>query len=297
MNSLLTFKTVKEYCAFNQQLPLHPLMAVVDLSLAEPRHLHRMRFELYTIFLKEIKCGDLRYGCGNYDYEEGTLIFIGPGQVVGSDEATVYDPKGLALVFHPDFLLGSTLTGRMEEYSFFDYELNEALHLSERERILIQDCFNKVRAELTQNIDKHTKRLLVSNLELLLNYCVRFYDRQFITRENVNRGVLASFERLLNEYFGSDRVEHTGLPTVGYFAEQLHLSTNYFGDLIKKETGKSAQDYVQLKLIQVAKERLHDPVLSIAEVAYGLGFAYPQHFGRMFKKVVGVTPGEFRKAG
>lgn len=297
MDKVITFDTVKQYCAFNQQTTQHPLVSLVDLSLAAPRHLHRMRLNLYFVFLKEIKCGDLKYGCNTYDYDEGTLVFFAPGQVVGSNDKEIYKPKGKALVFHPDFLLGTQLAGKMDGYSFFSYAMNEALHLSERERALIQDGFEKISYELSQLIDKHTKRLVASNIELLLNYCTRFYDRQFITRGNVNQGVLTRFELLLNGYFELEEIEKTGLPSVNHFAEQLHLSPNYLGDLIKKETGKSPQDHIQLKLIMVAKERLSDPELSIAEVAYGLGFAYPQHFTRMFKKVTGRTPGEFRRVG
>lgn len=297
MDATITFDTVKQYCAFNQQSAQHPLVTMVDLSLAAPRHLQRMRLGLYFVFLKEIKCGDLKYGCNTYDYDEGTLVFLAPGQVVGSNEKEIYNPKGRALVFHPDFLLGTPLTGNMEGYSFFSYAMNEALHLSEKERALIQDGFDKIGYELSQLIDKHTKRLVASNIELLLNYCTRFYDRQFITRGNVNQGVLTRFELLLNGYFQSGDIGKSGLPSVSYFAEQLHLSPNYLGDLIKKETGKSPQDHLQLKLITVAKERLFDPGLSVAEVAYGLGFAYPQHFSRMFKKVTGLTPGEFRRSG
>lgn len=297
MEEIVTFDTVKQFCAFNQQVAQHPLVAMVDLSLADPRKLRRMRSNLYQVFLKEINCGDLRYGCNYYDYDEGSLIFLGPGQLVGSNEDEMYQPKGRALVFHPDFILGTPLAGRMEEYSFFSYEANEALHLSAKERDLIQDSFDKIGNELGQLIDQHTKRLLISNIELFLNYCTRFYDRQFITRTNVNQGILTRFEVLLNEYFRSGEVEQLGLPSVNYFAERLHLSPNYFGDLIKKETGRSPQDHLQLKLISIAKEQLFDPAKSVAEVAYGLGFRYPQHFSRMFKKATGVTPNEFRAAG
>lgn len=295
MDKITTFDTIKQYCAFNKQGVLHPQIALVDLSLADPRKLQRMQFNFYLVFLKEIRCGDLRYGCNTYDYDEGTLVFLAPGQVIGQAGDVVYQPIGRALAFHPDFLLGTALAGSMEEYSFFSYEANEALHLAERERRLIEDCLIKVGAELKQGVDRHTKRLLISHLQLFLNYCIRFYDRQFITRTNVNQGVLTKFELLLGEYFRSGRAEKEGLPSVSYFADRLHLSPNYFGDLIKKETGKSPQDHLQLKLIRIAKEQLHDPHKSISEVAYNLGFKHPQHFTRLFKKVVGVTPGEYRK--
>lgn len=294
MQDILTFDTIKQYSAFNRQETRHPLVGLLDLSLAAPRQLRRMRFNFYVVFLKEVRCGDLRYGCNTYDYDEGTLVFLAPGQVIGEAGREIYQPKGRALVFHPDFLLGSPLRPRIPEYTFFSYEANEALHLSTRERELITDCLSKIDLELDQLIDKHTRQLLLSNIELLLNYCTRFYDRQFITRASVNHGVLTRFEALLNDYFASGAADRDGLPSVAYFAERLHLSANYFGDLIKKETGQSPQDHIQIKVVELAKERLFDPGRSVSEIAYELGFKYPQHFSRMFKKTTGMTPVEFR---
>lgn len=174
--------------------------------------------------------------------------------------------------------------------------MNEALHLSERERQIILDCFSKISYELEHAIDKHSKKLITSNIELFLNYCVRFYDRQFITRDNVAKGVLGRFESLLYDFFSSDKPETVGLPSVAYCAGELNLSPNYFGDLIKKETGKSAHEFIQLKLIAVAKERIFDASKSVSEIAYALGFKYPQHFTRVFKQHVGVTPLEYRNS-
>ncbi|WP_433895944.1 helix-turn-helix domain-containing protein [Sphingobacterium mizutaii] len=253
-----------------------------------------MRYDFYLVFLKKIKCGDLRYGLENYDYEEGTLIFISPGQVIGENGTEAYKPKGHALAFHPDLLNGTNLAKRMKEYHFFSYAVNEALHLSEKERNIILDCFSKIEYELDQNMDKHSKQLIVSNIELFLNYCERFYDRQFITREHVNKGILHRFEDLLDEYFHSDKPNLLGMPSVAYCADQLHLSANYFGDLIKKETGKSPQEYIHQKLIKEAKDLLFDRNKSINEIAYDLGFKYPQHFSRFFKNAVGNSPNEFR---
>jgi AraC-like DNA-binding protein len=294
MENILKFETVKQYNAFNNQDTLHPLVSMIDLSRADPRQYRRMSYNFYTIFLKEIKCGDLRYGCNYYDYEEGTLIFLAPGQVIGENKEDSYQPKGRALVFHADFILGTSLGRRIHDYAFFSYEVNEALHLSSHERDIIKDIFAKIDDELRQNIDKHTENLVISNIELFLNYCTRFYDRQFITRSKANQGILTRFENTLNEYFKSNQPSKLGLPSVGYFAEQLYLSPNYFGDMIKKETGKSPQEHIQLKLISTAKERIFDPSKSLAEIAYELGFKHPQHFSRMFKETTGVSPSEYR---
>jgi AraC family transcriptional regulator, transcriptional activator of pobA len=296
MEEILKFDTVTEYNAFNRNETLHPLVSVVDLSKAAPRQLRRMRYGFYVVFLKEIKCGDLKYGISHYDYEEGTLVFLAPGQVIGSHGDEYYQPSGLALVFHADFIHGTSLGRHMNEYSFFSYTTNEALHLSERERQIIMDCFAKIKFELEHGIDKHSKTLIATNIELLLNYCVRFYDRQFITRDTVNKGILERFETLLNGFFVSDKPQEVGLPSVAYCAAVLNLSPNYFGDLVKKETGQSASDYIHLKLIEVAKERIADTRQSVSEIAYGLGFRYPQHFSRLFKQHVGMSPQEYRSS-
>jgi AraC family transcriptional regulator, transcriptional activator of pobA len=255
-----------------------------------------MSYGFYVVFLKEIKCGDLKYGISNYDYEEGTLVFLAPGQTIGSQGEDFYQPQGLALVFHADFIHGTSLGRHMNDYTFFSYTTNEALHLSERERQIILDCFAKIRYELEHGVDKHSKKLISTNIELFLNYCIRFYDRQFITRENTVKGILEKFETLLNNFFASDKPQTVGLPSVAYCAGELNLSPNYFGDLIKKETGKSAHEFIQLKLIEVAKERIYDTKKSVSEVAYGLGFKYPQHFSRVFKQSVGMTPQEYRSS-
>jgi AraC-like DNA-binding protein len=254
-----------------------------------------MYFGFYTIFLKDVKCGDLVYGRHTYDYQEGTLVFLGPGQVAGvNSNGETYQPKGYALVFHPDLIHGTALGRHIQDYSFFGYQFNEALHLSERERKLVLDCFAKIEYELQHAIDKHSKQLIVSNIELFLNYCVRFYERQFITRDNVHKGILERFETLLNEYFQTEKPQTVGLPSVGWCANELNLSSSYFGDLVKKETGKTAQEYIQTKVIDVAKERIFDHNKSVSEIAYELGFKYPQHFTRLFKQRVGQSPNEYR---
>ena len=207
-----------------------------------------------------------------------------------------FQPKGDALMFHPDMIHGTALGRHIQDYSFFEYNSNEALHLSERERRIVLDCLSKIEYELERSIDKHSKRLIVSNIELLLDYCVRFYDRQFVTRDNVHKGILERFASVLNEYFLSDKPQTIGLPSVAYCATELNLSASYFGDLVKKETGKTAQEYIQAKVIDVAKERIFDHSKSVSQIAHELGFKYPQHFTRLFKQWVGHSPNEYRSS-
>jgi len=295
MENLRRFESINDYNIFNQKETLHPLVSVIDLSKAAPRKASNMYFGIYTVFLKDVKCGDLRYGRHTYDYQEGTLVFIAPGQVVSVENSgETYQPKGYALAFHPDLIHGTSLGRHIQDYSFFSYQSNEALHLSERERTIIMDCFSKIEFELEHAIDKHSKRLIVSNIEMLLSYCVRFYDRQFITRENVHQGILERFEELLNGYFKTEKPNTIGLPSVASCAMELNLSPGYLGDLIKKETGKTAQELIQAKVIDVAKERIFDHSKSVSEIAYELGFKYPQHFTRLFKQRVGQSPNEYR---
>lgn len=295
MSTMRSFNTISEYNAFNNNETKHPLVNVVDLSKADPRQGSQMYFGFYIVFLKDVKCGDLVYGRNTYDYQEGTLVLMAPGQVAGiNSNGEYYQPKGYALVFHPDLIHGTSLGRRIQEYSFFGYQSNEALHLSERERNIVLDCFSKIDYELERGVDKHSKRLIVSNIELFLDYSVRFYERQFITRDHVLQGVLERFENLLNDYFSSEKPQTVGLPSVAYCADELNLSANYFGDLVKKETGKTAQEYIQLKLIDVAKEKISDNEKTVNQVALELGFKYPQHFSRLFKKRVGQTPQEYR---
>ena len=295
MDTLRRFDTIHDYNSFNNNETRHPLVTVIDFSKAAPRQGSRMYFGFYTIILKDVKCGDLAYGRHIYDYQQGTLVFLAPGQVAGmNSNGETYQPKGYALAFHPDFIHGTTLGQQIHDYTFFGYQSNEALHLSERERKIVLDSFAKIEYELEQAIDKHSKKLIVSNIELFLNYCTRFYDRQFITRNDAHKGILARFEHLLNEYYRGPKPQQLGLPSVAYCAGELHISPSYFGDLIKKETGNTAQEYIQWKVIDVAKTRIFDESKSVSQIAYELGFKYPQHFYRLFKQRVGHTPNEYR---
>ena len=308
MKTVATISTIHEYNTLTDHQTLHPLVSVLDFSQSKRRQdttrtsaagtssaVQAVNFGFYSVFLKEDKHCDIRYGRHTYDYQESTLIFIAPGQVVSIEEdGEDYQPTGYALLFHPDLLRGTSLGHTINKYSFFSYTVHEALHLSGKEKQLVLDCFNKIAFELKHTLDKHSKQLIVANIELFLNYCVRFYDRQFFTREQVNTDVLEKFEQLLTVYFESEKPQTIGLPTVAFIADQLHLSANYFGDLIKKETGKTALEYIQAKLLAVAKEKLFQPGRSVNEVAYELGFKYPQHFTRFFKQRVGQSPNEYR---
>ncbi len=293
--AILNTECISEYNKLVGVETLHPLVSVIDLSKCKPMHHIRHTLGFYAVFLKDVKCGDIIYGRQKYDYQEGTVVCMAPGQVVGcEDNGEVFQPKGWALLFHPDLIHGTSLGKHIKEYTFFSYEANEALHLSERERTIFIDCLQKIQLELEHDVDRLSKRLIATNIELLLDYCLRFYERQFITRENVNNDILTRFESLLDNYFTGDNAIQKGLPSVKYCASEMCLSPNYFGDLIKKETGKSAQEYIQSKIISISKERILDTSKSISQVAYELGFQYPQHFTRVFKKAVGMTPNEYR---
>lgn len=296
MSEVLNFKTIKEYNDWVGVKTYHPLVSVIDFSEARVMKHFRMLPGFYTVFLKEVKCGDLIYGRQTYDYQEGTVVAIAPDQVYGRDDnGEEFQPKGYALLFHPDLVSGTPLGKRMHEYNFFSYEVNEALHLSEQERKVFLDCLMNIQNEIKGATDRLSKRLIATNVELLLDYCLRFYERQFVTRETVNKGILSQFENVLNEYFINHESVQNGLPSVKYCAQKVCLSPNYFGDLVKKETGKTAQEFIQSKIINISKDMVLDPSKSISQVAYELGFQYPQHFSRMFKKMVGVTPVEWRE--
>ena len=292
---LMNIETITEYNDMLGVETLHPEVSMIDLSKARPMHHMRHTFSFYAIFLKDEKNCDLIYGRKRYDYQKGTVVCLAPGQVIGiEDTGEEFQPHGYALCFHPDLIRGTHLGRHIGEYSFFSYEVNEALHLSERERTTIVDLLEKIHEELEHAVDRMSRRLLVTGIEMVLDYCLRFYDRQFITRQPANHDILTRFETLLNDYFTGDNARQNGLPTVKYCAGELCLSPNYFGDLIKQETGRTASEYIQQKIIEQAKERLLIPATSVSEVSYGLGFQYPQHFSRVFKRATGMTPNEYR---
>lgn len=295
MDKIRKLESVSQFNTQRGQVTQHPLVSVLDQAKSAPIQPVRQLSELYIIFLKDAHCSPLNYGRNQYDYQEETLLFIAPGQVFGFDEnEETLQPNGWALAFHPDLIRGTALGRQISHYGFFGYDINEALHISDRERQIVLECFQKIQYELEYPIDKHSRTLIVSTIELFLNYCVRFYDRQFITREHLNKDVLVRFESLMDTYFDSDNPQTLGLPTVSFCAEQLNLSASYFSELVKKETGQSAQEYIQAKVIEVAKEKVFDGSKSISEVAYEMGFKYPQHFTRLFKQHVGQSPNEYR---
>lgn len=295
MEEVKRLDTVRQYNDYVGVDTLHPLVSVVNFNETPTIIHYRHYMGIYAIFFKNIKCGNMTYGCQTYDYEDGTMVFVQPGQVYGIDSnGEPVIPSGYGLVFHPDLLNGTHLGKTIGEYSFFSYEVNEALHLSKKEKNTILESLEKISAEIEQNLDKHSKTLIVSNIELFLNYCMRFYDRQFITRSHANKDILVRFENLLIDYFHAGKASELGLPSVGYCADQLHLSPNYFGDLIKKETGSTALDYIQTKMIDQAKTYIFDRSKTFNEIASDLGFKYQQHFTRIFKQKTGMTPNEYR---
>lgn len=297
MEKILRIDTVSEHDAFYHKENLHPLVSIMDFDGRVPEiYASRMNFGFYAVYLKDVQCGDIKYGKQTYDYQDRTLVFVAPGQIINVNINKDYKPQGYALLFHPDLIRGTALGKHIDDYTFFSYESKEALHVSEKERKIVLECFAKIQYELEHATDKHSRILIATNIELFLNYCRRFYDRQFITRNEANKDTLEKFEVLLNEYFYSDKPQTIGLPSVTYCAEQLHLSTNYFGDLVKKESGKTALEYIQLKVINTAKEKILSDKKSVSEIAYELGFKYPQHFTRLFKQHVGQTPNAYKNS-
>ena len=273
----------------------HPLVSIIDLAKSTTWPTHAwFRYEVYALYLKNVKCGDIKYGRQYYDYQDGTIVCFAPGQITDLEMLPNIQPNAHGILFHPDLIRGTALGQEIKKYSFFSYETNEALHISEEERQTVMDCLQKITIELEHSIDKHSRRLICANIGLLLDYCMRFYERQFDTRNGVNKDIIVRFEHLLNEYFEGDAPQKQGLPSVKYFADKVFLSANYFSDMVRKQTGKTVSEYIQDKMIGLVKEQLLSTDKTTSQIAYEIGFQYPQHLSRMFKRIVGMTPNKFR---
>ncbi|MBO4597671.1 MAG: AraC family transcriptional regulator [Bacteroidaceae bacterium] len=286
--------SVQKYNDYYGFETLHPLVSVVRMDMPYTQEEMMMHCGLYMIFLKENKGCKLSYGRTKYDFDEMTVTSFEPGQVIHVEQNGGIVPKWTGLIFHPDFLARTNLGKQMSRYEFFSYTSNEALHLSAAEVEIFRGVLGMIQQELKHAIDKHSRELIVSNIELLLNYCLRFYDRQFITREEINHSVVQKFEQLLKEYIQTS-AEKNGLPTVAYFADKCNLSTGYFGELVKTETGRTAKDFISSRILSAAKEYLSSDLMTVTQISTRLGFEYPQHFVRFFKRYTGMTPSDFKK--
>lgn len=295
MENILEMPSVKDYNDNLGVATLHPLVSVVDMSELECIRHSLKRFGFYCIILKHLGCGDVAYGRSTYDYNDGSLVFVAPNQMAGANDGKIsYNTKGWILMFHPDLLRNTYLEHSMNRYTFFDYSSNEALHLSEQEREIIIGYLCNIRRELHHPTDDYTNRNIILNIEALLNNCMRFYERQFISRKNENNKIMEQLTYLLEEYLLSGKSQQYGLPTVAWCADNLHLSPNYFGDLVKKYSGRSAQEYIKSAIVDYAKLLLANNSYQVNEIAYKLGFKYPQHFSRLFKHIEGISPSQYR---
>ncbi|MEQ8706901.1 MAG: helix-turn-helix transcriptional regulator [Phaeodactylibacter sp.] len=276
--------------------PKHPLITVLDpqeLQVSPQMRNVRVVSNFYAVWLKTTDCG-IEYGRNHYDFEEGALVFTAPQQVVSVSGEVAEDEEGWMLFFHPDLIRATSLGKKIGQYTFFSYEIHEALHLSDAEKDTITQCIRNIKEEYEQRIDDHSQNVIVTNIELLLNYCARYYARQFNTRTTANKGLLTRFERALKDYFESEQLIQQGTPSVQHLAEQVHLSADYLSDLLKKETGRSAKDHINNFVVERAKYLLLNSQDTISGIAYELGFNYPHYFSRLFKAKTGQTPQEFR---
>ncbi len=300
MNKIFHIKSITEANKlFGKTPPKHPLISVMwAKDFPDFHQFEGLKFntDLFMVSLKDGITGSMGYGRNSYDFTEGTMVFSKPNQVLSSEEKNIADDaKGWVLLFHPDLIRKSELGKTIDNYTFFDYEVHEALHLSEDEKATLTDLIKKIEAEINQNIDKHSQKLIISTIELILDYCNRYYDRQFYVRANLHQDHVAEFESFLKSYFNSEKPMEEGLPSVKYCGEQLHMSPNYLSDLLKKETGRSAKDHIYAFVVNKAKNKLLGTSESISEIAYNLGFEYPQHFSKLFKKQTGMSPAHYRR--
>jgi len=292
------FQSISElHKAMGQPKPMHPLISVLDYGKAifDPKDFEQgIILDFYKISFKTNFSGKLRYGHGFYDFEEGGMSFVAPGQILKMQEEEA-DYSGMSLNIHPDFIRPYTLNENIKKYGFFSYSAAEALYLSEKEKETILAVFANIQDELDQRIDNFSQDVIISQLELLLNYSNRFYNRQFITRKAVNNDVLSKLENLLEDYFNTEKPLENGLPTVQFVADELQLSSRYLSDLLRSVSGQNTQQFIHDKLIEKAKEYIAKGTLSISEIAYKLGFEHPQSFNKLFKKKTNVSPVAFQE--
>ena len=284
------------HTALGLEKPKNPLISIMDMEQFKVKDEwidNRYTSELYTITLKDESCG-LEYGRNTYDFQEGVMSFIAPNQVYGITTKPNQKIHGWMLIFHPELIRNTTLGKKMEHYNFFKYDVHEALHLSDQEQNTVTNCINMIDEEIQERIDKHSNEVIASGLEFFFNFCNRFYERQFNTRHSRNIDILSRVETLLKEYYSQENLSKKGLPSVKYIADQVNLSPGYLSDLLKSETGKTAKEHINLHLIEKAKNVLLNSKHSVSEIAYDLGFEYPQHFSKMFKAKTGMTPSEYR---
>ena len=292
---ILKVNKPSDYSSYLGVTDRHPLVSVIEYDRISPVLTTLNDYKVYGIFLRGDSLVDLTYGCGLYDYKEGTLLAVAPGQLGGKeDNGEKVNISGWSLLFHPDLLHGSSLEKKIKGYTFFDYSMNEALHMTEEERDIIIGLMRSIETEINKPRDSHQDNLIINYIELMLNFCQRFYDRQFLTRKLENSDILSRFHEELKAYYSSELQMKHGIPTLQHMAERLCLSPNYLGDLIKRTTGTNASKYIQRIVIQEAKNLLSSGQ-NISQTAYCLGFDYPQHFTRFFKREEGITPKEYLK--
>lgn len=290
---ILKVNKTSDYSGYHGLTDRHPLITVIDFSEISPIRHSLNKYGVYGVFVQENNDLDLMYGCGKYDYKDGSLLCVSPGQIGGKEEnGERVSIGGWAMLFHPDLIRGTQLEKDITNYSFFDYSVNEALHMNEKEREIVVSIFKRIKSEIENPHDDLQNDILVSYISLLLKYCQRFYNRQFLTRKLSNNDILSKFDSFLKEYFTENRHTSSGLPTVSICAEHLCMSVNYFSDLIKKMTGESAGRHIRQFIIRQIKNELASG-LTVAEAAYKLGFEYPAHLSRMFRKETGITPTQY----
>lgn len=295
MSKILKVRSVDDYGSYLGCPARHPLVCVIDYAEVSPIRHSLNNYGVYALFLRDDVGVELDYGCGRYDYNKGTLLCVAPGQVGGKeDNGERVSITGWALLFHSDLLRGTPLEKRIRDYSFFDYRVNEALHMSDREHDILVSLMRRMREELDNERDAQQDAILVGYIGLVLNFCQRFYNRQFQSREAENSDILVRFNRLLADYYEQQLQLKLGLPTVQYCADRLCLSPNYFGDVVKRTTGDTASNHIRRFVIRLAKNGLSAGE-SVAQVADRLGFEYPQHFSRMFRRQEGITPSEYSR--